>query len=299
MKQLEPGQYEKIAEGIYLEGLAVDHARDIIWYSDVITGGIHGVKPDGTKVTTLNPTRQWTGGVMVNDDGAVLSSGEGGIMWNNPETGRSGWLIHEIDGKVINGINEMMPDGTGGIYFGTNDIEYIIQGKETRPSTLYRLTQDFKLIMLVDGIGFTNGIMLSPDGKHFYCNDTFRRSWVFDVTSDHRLVNQRPFLEKEDADGMALDAEGNVWITGFKTSDIERVRPDGTKLPPLKTLTGANTQIRFGGADARDIYLNGIPGNAGETLKEGGSLSGNHSFLFRGRSEVPGMKIPPSRFKLT
>jgi hypothetical protein len=42
------------------------------------------VKPDGTEVATFNPDRMWTGGIMMNEDGAVLSSGEGGIMWNHP-----------------------------------------------------------------------------------------------------------------------------------------------------------------------------------------------------------------------
>src|SRR5215211_2943745 len=90
-------EFKKIASGLYLEGLAVDNARDVIWYSDVIAGGIHGVTPDGTKVGSFNEARMWTGGVMINSDGAVLSSGEGGIMWNHPDTGRSGWLLQELD----------------------------------------------------------------------------------------------------------------------------------------------------------------------------------------------------------
>jgi sugar lactone lactonase YvrE len=121
-------EFEKIASGLYLEGLATDHARDVIWYSDVIAGGIHGVKPDGTKVGSFNESRMWTGGVMMNADGAVLSTGEGGIMWNHPDSGKSGWLLDRLDGQPINGINEMMPDGTGGIFFGTNDIEMVIAG---------------------------------------------------------------------------------------------------------------------------------------------------------------------------
>ena len=116
MAELAVGEYVALAEGIYLEGLAVDHARAVIWYSDVIAGGIHGVKPDGTKVTSFNEGRMWTGGVMMNADGAVFSTGQGGIMWNNPDTGKSGWLLDELEGQPINGINEMWPDGSGGIY---------------------------------------------------------------------------------------------------------------------------------------------------------------------------------------
>src|SRR5688500_20024107 len=34
-------------------------------------------------------------GILVSEDGFVLSSGVGGIMWNDPESGRSGWLVAE------------------------------------------------------------------------------------------------------------------------------------------------------------------------------------------------------------
>ena len=80
-------------------------------------------------------------------------------MWNNPETGACGWLLNEIEGRPINGINEMVPDGTGGIYFGTNHIENVIRSQRTRPTSLYRLTIKGEVIKLVDGINFSNGII--------------------------------------------------------------------------------------------------------------------------------------------
>jgi sugar lactone lactonase YvrE len=240
----------------------------------------------------------WTGGVMMNADGCVLSTGEGGIMWNNPESGKSGWLLDEIDGQPINGINEMMPDGTGGIYFGTNDIEMVIKGEQTRPTALYRLTADRELIKLADGINFTNGIMYDARRGRFYCNSTFECTWAFDVTDDLTLADKRLFLDKEDCDGMALDAEGNVWITGFRSNFLTRVKPDGTVLPGIDTPAGSITQVRFGGADMHDYYFNSVPADGGDTLKEGGEISAQNSFLFRGRSDTPGMRIEPARFAL-
>ncbi|RYD83171.1 MAG: gluconolactonase, partial [Sphingomonadales bacterium] len=219
-------------------------------------------------------------------------------MWNNPETGKSGWLIDAIDGAAINGINEMAPDGQGGMFFGTNDIEMIIQGKDVRPSAIYRLTADRELITLVEGIGFTNGIAHDVAGKRFYCNDTFRRSWAWDVEPDLTLSNQRVLLEKEDCDGMALDGEANIWITGFRSQFLERVRADGTLLPRVETPKGSITQIRFGGADLRDFYINTVPADGGDTLKEGGALTQPNSILYRGRAEAPGRAIEPTRFIL-
>ena len=298
MTQATTDAFDRVASGIYIEGLAIDHARDIIWYSDVIAGGIHGVKPDGIKVTSFNLERMWTGGVLVNGDGAVLSTGEGGIKWNDPNSGKSGWLLDTIDGAPINAINEMVPDGTGGIFFGTNDIEMVIKGEATRPTEIYRLTAERELIKLADGIGFTNGIMYDAARGRFYCNDTFHCTWAFDVAADLTLSNKRSVLEKEDVDGMALDADGTLWITGFRSNYITRLRPDGTALPNFETPAGSITQVRFGGADMRDIYFNSVPADGGDTLKEGGELTATNSFLFKGRSDTPGLKFAPPSFDL-
>lgn len=298
MGKLAVGEFRKIAEGIYLEGLSYDFGRDVIWYSDVIKGGIHGVRTDGTPFGSFNEDRMWTGGVMMNADGSVLSSGAGGIMWNNPASGKSGWLLHEIDGKVINGINEMWPDGTGGIYFGTNDIEMIIVAQATRPTAIYRLTVDGKVIRLAEDINFSNGIGYDARRGKFYCSDTFNVAWAWDVADDLSLTNRRVLLKKEDCDGLALDAEGNIWITGFRSSGfITRVNPDGILQPRVKTPEGSITQVRFGGQDLRDYYINVVPADGGDSLKDGKPLSGA-SCLYRGRSEVAGVAVAPANFKL-
>ncbi|PEQ11895.1 gluconolactonase [Novosphingobium sp. PC22D] len=290
--------FTRLASGVYLEGLAVDHARDLIWYSDVIAGGVHGVRPDGTPVASLDPDRRWTGGLLVNGDGAVLATGEGGIKWLDPDSGQSGWLLDAIDGKPIAGINEMVPDGRGGIFFGTIDMERVIAGEEPRPVAIYRLTAEREVVLLADGIGFTNGLMYDAQRARFYCNDTFRRAWAFDVGPDLMLSNQRSVCEKEDVDGMTLDAEGNLWITGFRSGHVERIAPDGTVLPRFATPAGAITQLRFGGADMRDIYFTAVPSDGGDTLKEGGEITEANSHLYHCRSDIAGTKFAPPTFRL-
>jgi sugar lactone lactonase YvrE len=298
MTQAAVAGYEPVARGLYLEGLAIDLARGVVWYSDVIAGGIHGIYPDG-RTQVLNPERMWTGGVMVNEDGSVLSTGAGGIMWNNPATGKSGWLLDQIDGKPINGVNEMVPDGTGGIYFGTNDIEMVLAGKPSRPTALYRLTVDRQVIPLAEGLNFTNGIMFDPPRKRFYCNDSFVSTYAFDVQPDLTLTNKRVLVDKVDCDGMAIDAEGNLWVTGFRSGEIIRVRPDGGLLPPVPNPGGmAVTQIRFGGADLRDVYINTVPVDAGDRLAVGELPTEKTSILYRGRAEAPGAPVGAARFEL-
>lgn len=292
------GEFTPIAAGIYLEGLAVDHDRKVIWYSDVAAGGIHGVKPDGTPVATLDPQRMWTGGIIINSDGAVLSSGQGGVRWNHPQTGKSGWLITDIDGQPVNGINEMWPDGEGGMIFGTIDMENIIAARDTRPTALYRLTRDRELILLADGLRFTNGVAYNPAREEVYCSETFGKGLAWDVTPDFRLTNKRVLLDRDDCDGLALDVEDNVWIPGvYSPGVIHRVTPAGEELAPVPTPPGAITQVRFGGADGKDCYIVLVPEDAGDCLKNGRPLSGS-STLYRGRSTIAGVKIPPVDFVL-
>ena len=299
MTDLSAMQFTELASGIYLEGLSVDHERDVIWYSDVVGGGIHGVKPDGSPVAVLDPERMWTGGIMMNADGAVLSSGQGGVRWNNPDTGASGWLIEEIDGKPVNGVNEMWPDGKGGMFFGTIDMEYIIAARETRPVALYRLTRDREVIPLAENMRFTNGIGYNPARREFYCSETFGKGLIWDVTPDLRLKNKRVLLDRDDCDGLALDCEDTIWIPGvYSPGIIRRVTPQGEELEPIPTPPGATTQVRFGGRDGRDMYIVLVPEDAGDCLKNGRPLSGTSS-LWRGRSPVAGVKVPPTEFVLS
>ena len=87
--------FTALAKGRYLEALAIDER--VVWFSDVILGGVQGLKPDGSLVHWL-AERKWIGGLLFNEDGSLLCSGPGGIVWLDPATGRSGTLLSSIDG---------------------------------------------------------------------------------------------------------------------------------------------------------------------------------------------------------
>lgn len=298
MPSLVVQEYRALASGVYLEGLAVDEARGVIWYSDVIAGGIHGVTREGRSAGSFNTGRLWTGGIMLNSDGAVLSSGQGGIRWNNPDTGRSGWLLEELEGQPINGVNEMWPDGVGGIFFGTNDIERVIEARETRPTALYRLTRERQVIKLAEGLRFSNGLAYDQQRQRLYCSDSFNAALAWQVNGDLTLAGQEILFARDDCDGMCLDREGNILITGFRSpGQIVCVSPAGSVMEPIAIPDGSATQIRFGGADGRDVFVNVVPGDGGDSLKDGKPLSGK-SQLYMGRSDRPGVVLAPADFRL-
>jgi sugar lactone lactonase YvrE len=116
------------------------------------------------------------------------------------------------------------------------------------------------------------------------------------VPQDLTLTNRRELLAKEDADGMALDSEGGLWITEFRSSFLLRVDSAGDEIGRVATSAGAIAQLRFGSADLHDVYFNAVPADG--ALKDGGEMTSCNSFLFRGRAPVPGLAIAPARFRL-
>ena len=77
---------------------------------------------------------------------------------------------------------------------------------------VYRLDAKGDLTLLTKDLTQPNGLAFSPDGKHFYVDDSEKRNIrVYDVAADHTLRNGRIFGEepgeKDDGvpDGMKVD----------------------------------------------------------------------------------------------
>src|SRR5262249_51554662 len=247
-------EFAPIATGYYLEALCVGDGA--ISISDVARGGIRRLSADGQTDEWLAGKR-WIGGILLNEDGCVLSSGPRGIAWLDPATGASGLLLDAIDGRPIGGGNGVGPRGAGGVCFGTVDIPAIERGDPPGPVGLYRLDTNGRVTCLCEGITFTNGLGISPDGRRLYHNESFVGTFACELMPDRGLGAPAKLLAKKDCDGLAVDREGNVWITGFRSSEILVVRPDGGIHRRVATPAEAVTNVRFGGADGRDIYITG------------------------------------------
>jgi sugar lactone lactonase YvrE len=275
--------FEPLARGFWLEGLIVD--GDDVWFTDVVVGGIRRLGSD----TVLLPDRTMIGGLLLNDDGRLLAAGPDGIAWADPATGAVGMLV-----EGLSGTNEMVPDGSGGIIFGTIDLPAIVAGTRPGPSSICRLAQDRSLTMLRAGLAFANGLGIAGDILFF--NESFAATRAFAIGADGALGEPRTLADKPDCDGMAIDAEGNVWITGFASAELLCLRPDGSEVRRLALPGKAATSVRFGGADLRDLYVNVVDPASAQALAEGRPIEVRDSVLYRTRSPVPGAPVARPRF---
>lgn len=114
------------------------------------------------------------------------------------------------------------------------------------------------LTVLAPGIN-TNGIALSPDGNTLYVTNT-TEVIAFDVPADGMPRNQRVFATLGDtrADGMAVDAEGRVYVPGVK--GIHVLSPQGRELGVIPTARRA-TSLAFAGRDKKMLYMLAVGAN--------------------------------------
>ena len=233
------------------------------------------------------------GGLLLNGDGSLLVSGIGDIAWANPDTGRSGILV---DG--FQGTNEMVADGCGGIIFGEMDLPAILRAERPGPSAIHRVAIDRSVTKLRDRLSFANGLGIAADGSTLFFNESFSASRAFPIGADGALGEPRLLADKPDCDGMALDIEGNVWITGFASDFLLCVAPDGTEMRRLALPGKAATSVRFGGGDMRDLYVNVVDPAAAQCLADGTPLTQETSVLYRVRAPVAGAPVGRPDFDL-
>lgn len=286
--------FKPVASGYcFLEAPRAD--GDAVWFTDLLLGGLHRLSPGGVVDVFLADSKH-IGGVVLNADGAIICGGGDGLVWLDPETGRSGLLLNSADGEPLSGVNDMYPDGRGGLYFGTLSRA----GEYGQPHTLtglYRANADGRATLLKDGLKFANGVGLSPDGRRLYHVESLSSVFVYDVQADGGLTNKAVFSTQEDGDGLAVDAEGCVWIAGFGSGELVRYRPDGSVERRVPVPHKVVTSLTFGGADLRDLYVT-TAGDRGVDALLKGELPPREATLFHARAEAPGLPTPRTRFAI-
>jgi sugar lactone lactonase YvrE len=154
--------------------------------------------------------------------------------------------------------------------------------------------------VVADGLGYTNEVLVSPDGEFLYVNETFaRRLSRFRIASGNVLREKTvitTFSAGEFPDGLGMDSEGALWVVSIISNRVIRVLPDGSPhiivqdcpsdhlrwvenafqnnalarqhldRHPAKTLRNISS-IAFGGSDLRTVYFGCLLGQRIASLR--------------------------------
>jgi sugar lactone lactonase YvrE len=127
--------------------------------------------------------------------------------------------------------------------------------------SLYRVEPDGSVATVLTDVTISNGIGWSPDGATaFYVDTTTGRidAFAFDGASGE-LSDRRPFAEIEPGlgqpDGIAIDAEGGVWVALWEGGAVRRYSPDGALDAVVPLPCGLVTACAFGGPDLDELFI--------------------------------------------
>lgn len=167
--------------------------------------------------------------------------------------------------------NDMVVDGDGRAYVGNFGWDEATD-PVIKATVLQRVDPDGSVHVVADDLVCPNGMAITPDGRTLLVNESFAaRVTAFDRAADGSLSNRRvwasfsdtPFTTVPEAlaaqvllpDGMALDAEGALWLADCRGAGATRVAEGGAVLDRVSTAPHATFATAIGGpADAPRLF---------------------------------------------
>lgn len=181
------------------------------------------------------------------------------IIEVTPE-GKYNILADHYQGKKLNSPNDVIVGPDGALYFTDPTLDLVEGEKQEIPfQGVYRLDGKGDVRLLTKDLSQPNGLAFSPDGKHFYVDDSKQRNIrVYDFASDGSLSNGRIFGEEPGEknegvpDGIKVDQNGNLFVTGPK--GIWVWDPQGHHLGTI-VLPEQPANLAWGDKDSRTLYF--------------------------------------------
>jgi sugar lactone lactonase YvrE len=288
---------------------------------DLFVTDAHGVaivSPDGAVrhvVARGAPKGFFPNGIALLPGREVLIAdlGEGGGVWLLQPDGRlTPWLM-EVDGKKLPPTNFIGVDRLGRRWV-TVSTWLVPRSLAARPDWgdgFIVLRDERGTRIVAEGIGYTNEAVVSPDGRFLYVNETYgRRLSRYPIRADNSLGAKEvvsSFGPGTFPDGLAHDAEGNVWIVSVVSNRVIRVDTHSGKADTLfedcdpAALAEVEAEYIKGGEDANKRHQVGATATTGNlaSLAFGGpglrtlycgSLDGTRLFHFD--CPVAGAELP-------
>ncbi|XP_034252489.1 regucalcin-like [Thrips palmi] len=257
--------------------LFVDIAGDSLHFYDAATGGVRGLAFEGP----VTPAIQLPGGTLAVGVGRTLqevdwaASGFGAVLASRPA------VLATVDqDKPGNRFNDGAADSLGRMWIGTMGPEPVVGQVTPNQGSLFRITRrrsdaDPLWSRLVDprghrdtdggaalvttalaNVSISNGLVFNRRETLMYYIDTpTRRVDVFDYNlAAGTIANRRPAFDlaannvEGNPDGMAIDADDNLWVACFGGSQVIHVDPrTGRLLRRVAIPASQVTAVALGG----------------------------------------------------
>ena len=254
---IAPGaKLEKLSgEFKFTEGPTCDAAGNV-FFTDQPNDRIMKWSVDG-KLSTFKQPAGRSNGMYFDRQGNIIScADEKNELWSIAPDGTVTVLVKDYEGKLLCGPNDVWIRPDGGMYITDPFYRRPWWKHDTMPQDsqqVYFLTPNRKtLVRVTHDLVQPNGIIGTPDGKTLYVADIKdKKTYRYDIQPDGSITN-KTLLFEPGSDGMTLDEEGNIYITGKGVTVFDRT---GKQIEHIDVLEPWTANVCFGGKDKRTLFI--------------------------------------------
>jgi gluconolactonase len=205
-----------------------------------------------------------------------------GLVWRISPQGTPSILIRELEGRPLNGPNDLCFDDRGGFYF--TDPEWEAPVGSVRRGQVGYATTDGRAGRAWEGIRFPNGLHVTPDGEALLVGETdtglIHR---FPIVDAGRLGDPTVYADlgpSSGLDGMCFDITGRLIVAASTGGCLFVVAPGGGSVEKIiRSEDPCPTNVCFGGPERRTLFV----------------TEGGHGRVISGPWDVPGLTLFPDR----
>ena len=247
---------QKLSGGFaFTEGPTCDAAGNV-FFVDQPNNRIMEWSTEGKLSTFLQPSGHANGMMFDAQGNLIACADERNELWSITPDKKSTVLVKDYQGKYLNGPNDVWVDPNGAMFLSDPfyDRPWWDHHTKALPSEeVFYLSPDRKTLRQVtDDLKKPNGITGTPDGKNLYVADiAARQTWRYDILPDGSLTN-KTFFCAPGSDGMTIDEQGNIYITG---NGVSVFNPAGKLIEHIDVPEPWTANVSFGGTDHKTLFI--------------------------------------------
>ncbi len=259
---------EKLAGDFsFTEGPACD-AKGNVFFTDQPNNRILKWSIEGKLSTFMEPCGRANGLSFDAKGNLWACADEKNELWRISPEGKATVVVKDYQGHLLNGPNDVWIRPDGGLYFTDPfyNRPYWQRGpKEQDCEAVYYLSKDAqKFARVASDLQRPNGIIGMPNGKILYVADIDgKKTFRYQIERDGSLKNKKLFCEMG-SDGMTIDNEGNVYLTGDGVSVFDR---NGQKIEHISVPEPWTANVCFGGKDRHTLFITASKGFYGLKMR--------------------------------
>jgi gluconolactonase len=239
----------------FTEGPSVDKKGNV-FFTDQPNNKIWEYSTDGKLSVFLENAGRSNGTYFDNRGNLVTCADEHDQLWSISPQKKIKVLVHDLNGHLLNGPNDVWVTPNGGIYI-TDPYYQRDYWERKKPDIdgqkVYYLPKGGdSLITVAADLQQPNGIVGTPDGKYLYVADIkANKTFKYTITSDGSLTNKQLIIE-QGSDGMTLDSKGNIYLTG---NGVTIYNPAGVKIAHINIAEPWTANLCFGGKNKDELFI--------------------------------------------